>query len=162
MGIGIPVDLELESVTIGYVLKAIYYMPENASNYLNFLSDPFDLTTRPITGFFVRKRRDSDEPIVLEEPAPTDRPASLKESSGYDDETQQKYEKYQVQPVEVDAGSDAELEAEPDENSLSEADYWNQEDKAEWLEDTIRPKSPPNLGASRLTLYKSIATLAER
>ncbi|XP_052844647.1 uncharacterized protein LOC128257611 [Drosophila gunungcola] len=32
-GIGIPADLEYESLTVGYVLKAEYYLPYNASVY---------------------------------------------------------------------------------------------------------------------------------
>lgn len=32
MGVGVPADLELESVTIGWVYKALYFLPEGASN----------------------------------------------------------------------------------------------------------------------------------
>lgn len=32
-GIGIPADLKYESLTIGYVLKAEFYLPYNASIY---------------------------------------------------------------------------------------------------------------------------------
>lgn len=164
MGIGIPVDLELESVTIGYVFKSEYFLPENASNFLNFLADPFDLTTRPISGFFERKRRQLKDPNasdlpLLEEPKPTEAPAS-KSSSGFDSDLNQKYEKYEVNAVEVESGTDTPPVEEPQE--VSDADYWNQEDKAEWLNDPLRPKQPQNLGTSRWIVYKGIATLAQR
>lgn len=33
MGVGIPVDLEDETVIIGIVLKAMYFLPTNSSYY---------------------------------------------------------------------------------------------------------------------------------
>lgn len=158
MGIGIPVALEIESVTIGYVFKAEFFLPENRSNYLNFIADPFDLSTRPISGFYFRKRRDLDDPnasdpSLLEEPKPTEAP-DLKNSTGYDSVLQQKYEQYQVPVVEVESGPNA-ASSEPtlmsgwDDDSMSEADYWNQEDNADWLNDPLRPKRPQNVGAAR-------------
>lgn len=166
MGIGIPVDLELESVTIGYVLKAEYFLPENASNYLNFIADPFDLTTRPISNFYVRKRRENDGPEeagaqLLEEPKPTEAPTAGN-SSGYDSVLNQKYEKYEVPAIEVDSGTDTPPPVVTASDGMSEADYWNQEDRAEWLNDPMRPKQPQNLDMSRWIVYKGIATMAER
>lgn len=159
MGIGIPVDLEIESVTIGYVFKAEYFLPENRSNYLNFIADPFDLTTRPISGFFERKRRSADQPnepqqLLLEEAKPTEAP-DKQNVSGYDTVLQQKYEKYQVPVVEVDSGPNTPSSSTPTslsewaDDDMSEADYWNQEDKADWLNDPLRPKQPQNLGTAR-------------
>lgn len=160
-GIGIPVDLELESVTIGYVFKAEYFLPENASNYLNFLADPFDLTTRPIGSFSKKKRDLTDESVQLaEEPAPTEAPTTLNKTSGYDAELHQKFEKYVVQPEEIASGTNSQQNAEEDE--LSDADYWNQESKGDWMDDPLRPKQPQNLATSRWTVYKGMAALAER
>lgn len=154
--------MELESVTIGYVFKAEYFLPENASNYLNFLADPFDLTTRPIGSFFERKKREltDDSGKVLEEPAPTEAPKQLNETSGYDEELHQKYEKYVVKPEVVASGSNPQQKSE--EIGMSDSDYWNQEEKTEWFDDPLRPKQPQNLATSRWTLYKGIAALAER
>lgn len=67
-------------MTIGYVFKAEYFLPENASNYINTLADPFDITPRPITG--ERKRRRSVDQVA----------------HGYDSVTNQKYERYRVKP----------------------------------------------------------------
>lgn len=193
VGIGIPVDLEIESVTIGWVLKAEYFLPENASNYLNIIADPFDLTTRPIGVYYVRKRREMEEAALLEEPKPTEAPIATDEnrdsqpsnvsayssSSGYDETLKQKFEHYEVPVVEVESGTDAppappSPEPSPEDDyfdgmpqwnqpdDMSEADYWNQEDKAEWLNDPLRPRQPQNLDISRWVVYKGIATLASR
>lgn len=157
-------DLDLESVTIGYVFKAEYFLPENVSNYLNILADPFDLTTRPIGSFFERKKRglsaEANPVKIAEETAPTESPIKKNETSGYDAELHQKYEKYVVQPEQIDAGTDPEYQQQ--DARMSEADYWNQEDKAEWLNDPMRPRQPQNFATSRWTLYKGIAALAER
>lgn len=143
-------------MTIGYVFKAEFFLPENASNYLDFLADPFDLTTRPITGFFDRKKR------TIEEPKPTEMPTNAidaSNSAGYDSEQNEKYEKHEVEAVVVESGTEADAN---DVNQMSEADYWNQEDRAEWLKDPMRPKGPQNLATSRWTVYKGFAALAER
>lgn len=162
-GIGIPVDLELESVTIGYVFKCEYFLPENASNYLNYFADPFDLTTRPITGFFVRKKRMLEEPKPTELPPPMS-PMAEESDSGYDAEQNQKYEKYKVQPELIESKTDQpEFEDGTDEEGeLSDADYWNREDHAAWQRDPLRPKGPQNLATSRWTVYKGLAAMAER
>lgn len=97
---------------------------------------------------------------IAEEPAPTEAPGQLNETSGYDAELHQKYEKYVVQPEEIASGTDSQQN--PPDIEMSDAEYWNQEDKAEWLNDPLRPKQPQNLATSRWTLYKGIAALAER
>lgn len=52
-GIGIPVsDLAFESITTGYVFKAEYYLPHDATQWYNFTT--MDIGTLPIQG---RKRR---------------------------------------------------------------------------------------------------------
>lgn len=161
-GIGIPVDLELESVTIGYVFKCEYFLPENASNYLNYLADPFDLTTRPISGFFDRKKR------MIEEPKPTELPPKLdtvKSAVGFDADLNQKFEKYEVQPEVIESQTDEEQAPDyngNDENEMSDADYWNREEPNAWQRDPLRPKAPQNLATSRWTVYKGLAALAER
>lgn len=156
-GIGIPVDLEIESVTVGWVQKSEFFLPENASNYLNFLYDPFDLTTRPISGFYVRKKRDEPMPL-LEEPKPTENPVKLDvASNGYDSVENEKYEKYQVEAEVVESGTEEATNT----DEISEAEYWNQEDRAEWL-NAVRPNKQKNLAFARWGIYKSIAFLAQR
>lgn len=158
-GIGIPVELEIESVTIGWVNKCEFFLPENASNYLNFLSDPFDLTTRPI-GLFYRKKR------TLEEEPPTEKPnfGEEKWKSGYDSEHNEKYERHQTEAEVVESGTETEDEdgnEHDDLNEMTEADYWNQEDNADWFRKLL-PNKPKNLAISRWEIYKSMALFAHR
>lgn len=154
VGIGIPVDLEIESLTVGWVSKSEFFLPENASNFLNFLSDPYDLTTRPITGFYVRKRRDE----LLEETKPTENPArlSLDSERGYDSENDEQFERHNVDANVVENGPD-----DGDHQDTLEADYWNQEDDADWMKN-VRPNEPRNLAMIRFGIYKSMAILSQR
>lgn len=150
MGIGVPVDLEIESVTIGWVNKVEYFLPENASNYLNFLSDPFDLTTRLIYAFYDRKKRQ----VVVDEP--TEKP-DLSNEIGYDSEQNEKFEKHEAEAKVIESGTEKAHESE----DMTEAEYWNQEDRADWFR-KIHPKRPKNMAKSRWAIYKNMAMLAER
>lgn len=141
-------DLEIESVTIGWVNKVEYFLPENASNYLNYLSDPFDLTTRLIYGFYVKKRE-----VVVDDPTEKPNYASNEWNRGYDEEQNEKYERHQVQADVIESGKSNE--------EMTEADYWNQEDNAEWYR-KMHPSRPKNLSKSRWAIYKSMEALAER
>lgn len=154
--LNLTVDLEIESVTIGWVSKSEFFLPENASNFLSFLSDPFDLTTRPITGFYVRKRR--DEFRSIEVPTPTENPGMLL----VDSETNEKIERHEINAEVVESGTEPETEEEDDdEDEWNEADYWNQEDSAEWIEN-VHPKKPKKIALARWGIYKNIALLAQR
>lgn len=155
-GIGIPVDLEIESVTVGWVQKVEFFLPENATNFLSFFNDPYDLTTRPIDGFY-RKKRES----LLEEPKPTENPSTMLDNAddtkGYDIDENERFEKHQIEAEVIESGTE---ETENHENELTEADYWNQEDRAEWLNE-IKPKQSKNLAIVRWGIYKSMAALAQ-
>lgn len=165
--------MEIESVTIGWVNKSEFFLPENATNFLSFLNDPFDLTTRPIDGFYVRKKREEeeeDEPKMIEEPKPTENPAKLLKDTveGFDSEANEKFERHEVEAEIVENEiEDSELDSDDDEDEdetshgMSEADYWNQEDHAEWLQN-VHPKQPKNLALARWGIYKSISLLSQR
>lgn len=147
-GIGFPVDLELESVTLGYVFKAEYWLPVNASNYLDILGDPFNPTPLPIT----RRRREANQ---IDGNSLT----KQKNETGYDSETRQKYEKYDVEAEVITydfdhpAGDDDQLNGDEDKNEIDDK-YPNT------LED-LKIKQPNNLDTARWTIYKGIETLAE-
>lgn len=143
----------MESVTIGYVFKSQYFLPENASNYLDPIADPFDLTPQPITNYFTRKRRQLKDPM-LEQPTPTEAPAA-KNSSGFDRLLNQKYEKYEVNAFEVESGTDA--SPVEDQQGMSDDDHLNEEDETECLNEP-----PQNLANSRWIVYKGIATHAKK
>ncbi|XP_058448621.1 uncharacterized protein LOC131428592 [Malaya genurostris] len=56
-GFGIPVDIVLESITIGYVFKAVYFLPWNASHWIpQFLRRDEDLLFEP-TGEEIQQQR---------------------------------------------------------------------------------------------------------
>lgn len=156
-GIGIPVDLEIESVTIGWVNKVEYFLPENTSNYLNFLSDPFDLTTR-LAYACCRKKRQTDD----DNNEPTEKPNLNNEendiSDGFDKERNEKFERHRVDAEVIERGNENDSDDE-----MTEADYWNQEDDdVEWYERTRPPKKPKNLAKSRWQTYKTMALMAHR
>lgn len=177
MGIGIPVQLKIESVTIGWVNKVEFFLPENASNYLGFLRDPFDLTTRPNYGFYDKRSIDNGDPVQLRnEPSPTEAPETF---PNYEDPNEP-YEIHQAavevdenpirNEIDVENGGDDEDDVEDDEgdsdeldtNGMSEADYWNQEDDAKWHDDHFKPKVPKDLSKFRWGVYKTMAVFAER
>lgn len=164
MGLGIPVPLRIESVTIGYVLKAEYYLPENASNYLNFIEDPFDVTTQPINTPFDRRRREADHMAesgekLSEEPSPTEMPNEY----GYDNLSNEGYERYRVPAVEVkfDKTAPTTSATENELDKLSVEDYWSKMDNGETLKSSEAVKQPQDLSASRWNAYKTMATLAD-
>lgn len=140
-------DLELESVTIGYVFKAEFFLPENASNFLNPLSDPFDVSTQPITGFFNRRKR------MIELPKPTEDPIN---AVGYDNVQNEKFERHQVEAEIIESGTEPVL------NELSDEELWFRDEEFDRSNDPMRPLAPQNLGTSRWTVYKGLAALAER
>lgn len=138
------------------MFKAEFFLPENASNYLNFFADPFDLTTRPITGR-KRRRRSFDE---IE--APTQNPSNaFDEYHGFDSEQNEKYEKHQVKAEVVESGTEPSYNYD-DDNELSDEELWFQEDRFDRSKDPMALKHPQNLATSRWTIYKGMAALAER
>lgn len=138
------------------MFKAEFFLPENASNYLNFFADPFELTTRPITGR-KRRRRSIDE---IE--APTENLSNaFDEYHGFDSEQNEKFEKHQVQAEVVESGTEPSYK-DDDDNELSDEELWFQDDRFDRTNDPMALKHPQNLATSRWTIYKGMAALAER
>ncbi|XP_055326697.1 uncharacterized protein LOC129580374 [Sitodiplosis mosellana] len=149
-GVGLPVDLDLETVTIGYVFKAEFFIPTNVSTYTNFIADPFDVSTQPISVFDRRRRS-------LEEPKPTELPEKmLIDSRGFDSEQNEKYEQHQVEAEVVDSGTEKP-------NDFNEIDYdeLSVPKDHKYHDDPMSLKVPQNTATSRWTLYKGIAAMAE-
>lgn len=147
-GIGIPVSmLEIESVTIGYVFKAQFFLPENASNYLNPLNDPFDLTPQPISGMN-RKRRFLDGEQPTESPQQND--------DGFDSEQNERYERHEVRADVIERGTKA-----SDVEEIIDNGPWIDQESG-FSDDPRALKTPQYLGTSRFSLYKSIAAVADR
>lgn len=140
-------DLNLESITIGYVFKAQFFLPENVSNILNPLNDPFDLTTRPITGMNRRKRSSNSET-----------PSKSMEHNKFDSEQNEWYERHEVNAETVEIGT--ETESNSDDNIDDELWF---EDKNGYSEDDVRALNIPKyFGTTRFSLYKGIAAVADR
>lgn len=155
-GIGIPVALNFESVTIGYVFKAEYFLPENASNVLDILSDPFNPTPRPISDTGRRRRR----------------------SSGFDADTQQRYERYEEEAIEVESATMpngmASYDDEYDEDAVrvGGAEDSAEDDLAEDAEtvkqhspytlNDVKIREPNNLATARFTMYRGLESLLQK
>lgn len=92
--IGIPVNLELEGVTIGIALKTHFYLPTNDTDFLAELSAPFDVKPIPIE----RRSVDDEQEFA---------------SSGFDSKQHEQFERHTVEAKIVESGP------EPDENVKS-------------------------------------------
>lgn len=140
-------------MTIGYVFKAEFFLPENASNFLNGLSDPFDPTTRPITGAKRRRSIGNSNELTTQVPANV-----LDEYGGFDVEQNERYEKHQIEAEIVESGTEtaADLDDYDEERSWFEDDHFDKSNVPFAL------KAPQNLKTTRWTIYKGMATIAER
>lgn len=148
-------DLKLEAITTGYVFKANYILPQNASDYLNAIADPFDVTPEPIKGLFNEFRRSVDEFKPNEQPE--NEPVSEPER-GYDYEQHEKFERYQNEAEVVQIGTESTSHGTEE---MIDNDVWldiakNNHNNPSGLKNT------PYLGRSRFSLYKGIAAVAER
>lgn len=145
-GIGIPVDLELESVTIGYVFKAEFFLPENATDFLNPLANPFDVSTQPISGFFNRRKR------MIDLPKPTEMPTDV---IGFDSEQNEAFEKHTANAEVIEIGLETE-------QTINDEDLWFHDESMDRIKDPFRPNAPHNYDTSRWIIYKGFAALAEK
>jgi len=144
-GVGIPVDLEYESVTIGYVLKSEYFLPDNTSTILHFLRDPFDPLQRPL------ERRRRSTPLI----------ASKNENDTNDPQNIDHFEKYDVEAVQIGTGltnNDAD-----NEYDSRYSDEWNgMEEEEEYSPADYRITKQNDFTTARWTLYKGIEAMADR
>lgn len=145
VGIGIPVTLEFESVTLGWAIKAEYWLPENATNFINIWKEPFRPTIKPLSGTYPEGWGNIRRRSVPNNDANST--AKNDTTTGYDSVRKEKYEMYNEEAVVVN-GTDIDM----DEETLIEDNVYDA--------DTI--KSPSNFGASRWTLYKGLEALVNR
>lgn len=125
----------MESLTIGYVYKADYFLPVNASNFWDLIADPFNPTPLPINN---RRRREiSDEPVAQQQ-------------SSYE-----KSERYTVEAEEIGEGQQETVQY------PQEKKWYDEDEPDDYTLEDLKLKTPHNLGQSRFTLYKGIEKLAE-
>lgn len=141
--------MEFESVTIGYVFKCGFYLPENASNFLNPLSDPFDITTQLLTGNNRRRR-------FLDGPQSTDPPDN--EYQGFDNEQNEHFEKHQAEVKVIESGTES---TSIDDDEIIDDEVWI-EQEVSYNNDPNALKTSPYLGTARFSIYKAIAAVASR
>lgn len=139
------------------MFKAEFFLPENASNYLNILADPFDITPRPITG---RRNRRSIKNIDGSSELPKN---TIDENHGYDSEQNEKYERHQGEAEVIESGTEpTDADGDEDKNGMSEEELWFQDDQYDKKNDPQVLKHPQNFATTRWTVYKGMAALAER
>lgn len=139
-------------MTIGYVFKAEFFLPENASNYLNILADPYDISTRPITGKKRRRRRSIEKPTKSAENV-------ADEHKGFDIEQNERFEKHNVDVEVIESGTNAPNQYD---DEYADEKSWFAEEHFDRSKDPLALKGPQNLGTTRWTIYKGMAAMAER
>ncbi|KAG4079271.1 hypothetical protein HA402_006994 [Bradysia odoriphaga] len=151
-GIGIPVDLDYESVTLGYVLKAEYFLPDNTNLTMHFMQDPFNPITRPVTSRRKRSSLTAQPSKIVDEHKIIGMQANQTNSSTVSGS----YEKYDIEAVEIDRGNDTSSE-----DSEYFDDFSEDEDKVYTAAD-YRISKPNDFATARWSLFKGIEMLAER
>lgn len=150
-------DLNLESVTIGYVFKAEFWLPENASDYLSFLNSPFDVTTfTPLSPGSRRKRELELANSIGSDHQTIDSNAT--EHGGFDTEQNEHFEKHDGH-IEVESGKIVDPQQEKWD---AEKAWFKDDDDFDRTKSPVFLKKPQNYATSRWTIYKGFAALAER
>lgn len=146
-------DLKFEAVTIGYVFKMQFYLPENASNFLNAINDPFDITTQPITGLIDdRRHRSIEGPVLMEQ-------SEDSANKGYDYEQNERFERHTVETQVIDSGTKS---TNDESEEVIDNGRWIDSINNDENSDSNAVKGSQYLGTSRFSLYKGIAAVAER
>lgn len=149
-------------MTIGYVFKAEYFLPENASNVLDILADPFMPTTRPLTGGGRKQRSINVENNVNKI---TDDFNSSRATYGFDDLQQQKYEKYSVPAMVVDsAPNEIPTDDDEEDEEVYKEQFQIEEEQAnkQYSLEDLKIKHPNNLATARFTVYKGLEQIMLR
>lgn len=155
-GVGIPVELDFESVTLGYVFKAEYYVPDNTTLIMHFMQNPFNPITHPITS---RRKRNAVVAPGPSEPHHTQDSIQIKTNKTDANSTfDNHYEKYNIEAIEIDRG-----------NNIDEDDSEYYDDSSEEEDDgktytaaDYRISKPNDFATARWSLFKGIEMLAER
>lgn len=141
VGVGLPVDLDVESLTVGYAFKAEYFLPFNASELYEGIAEPF--LPHPIQAEGRRKRE------VIE---PNQYP------------NEKNLERYSVEAkvIQEESEQNNPHETVPGNQESHWYDSENEEDPENngYTLDDLKIKSPQDLSHSRFTIYRALETLA--
>lgn len=146
-GMGLPVDLDAESLTVGYVFKAEYFLPFNASELYEGIAMPF--VPHPIQA---EGRKSRSAPVQ------------------YADSVNEKnVERYTVEAKVIpDETDNRNYDSHPNENTVAKVEsHWYDSDIEDAPENNgyslndLKIQSPQDLSHSRFTLYRALETLAE-
>ncbi len=174
-GIGIPVQLEYESVTFGYTLKAEYFLQDNTTITDHFNQDPWNPITRPITN---RRRRRHALLVASNERRETHDPIEesneMKQNATSDDDDGG-YEKYDVEAIEIDSGLNG-IDTDDDDELYGDGIYENDDihdddddagdddNEEEHIDEKYHPETdyPKDLSAARWIVFKGMEMLAQK
>lgn len=95
-GIGVPVNLELEAVTVGAAFKSNFILPQNVSDFYALLSDPFHENSH-LVSTFKRSIQDVDS-----------------DENGFDAEQNETFERHQVRAQVVESGTEPQFDYDDD------------------------------------------------
>lgn len=135
-------------MTIGYVFKAEFWLPETAANYLGFFDHPFDITTFTPISPGHKKRSIADDILAND---------TVDSVRGYDNEQNEHFEKHTAQ-VKVESGKIVD----PEQDKWDAEKAWFEDEQFDRSKNAMFIRKPQNYATSRWTLYKGFAALAER
>lgn len=148
--------MEYESVTIGYVLKSEYYLPDNTSVIEHFLRDPFEPLTHPL-----ERRRRNALPGVSDQHKTYDIQNQRNDTEN-NSTSNDHYEKYDVEAVQVSTGVTNNYNGDDEGHDSQYYGDWNEEEDEEYSPAEYRITKQNDFATARWTLYKGIETIAER
>lgn len=128
---------------MGVVFKSSFFLPTNATDFIEPFADPFVAQTHPIDTFFNGRKRSADEHSNHR----IERDVNDNTVNGFDTDLNEKFERHEVLADIVDSGT----EPSPDETN----EFDNDEKPSDSAETT-------NLATVRWTAYKGLAVWAER
>lgn len=154
-------------MTFGYTFKAEYFLQDNTTITNHFHQDPWNPITRPITN----RRRRHALLVASNEHKQTHDPIEIEANKLENDTTSNDhYEQYDVEAIEIDAGLtgvdtdeddefDGDGKGNDDEHDENDDDDQDEDEKVSLNNWNSHPK---DLSTARWTLFKGIEMLAQK
>lgn len=138
-------QLEYESLTMGYTFKAEFFMQDNTTISQHFLQDPFNPIPHPIQ----QRRRRHALLVASNEHDMTHDPIEVNDH----------YEKYDVEAIEIDTGLNG-IDIDEDEE-YDDGESEENHDESDKTANYVMSK-PKDFSTARWTLFKGIEMLAQK